>query len=180
MPQPPVDVQAVMLDRLRLYAARNPRFGFLHSDLLAIAALCHGVLPAPRPTERNEGSARSTRRMRERAAALAEDRSEAEKGSACPPEAPSLPSDPADNPPRSNSRPAALQRLRADPKFQLFMPLVAEGLTNRQIGDKLGFTKEHVNGRVRRWLALTEQDGRMGLAAWARRNGALDDTGAGQ
>lgn len=50
MPQPP-DVEAIMLDRLRTYAARHPQFRFMTSDLREIAALCRGAIPAPRPVE---------------------------------------------------------------------------------------------------------------------------------
>lgn len=171
MPTPPPDVEALMLDRLRTYADRNPRFNFLLSDLREIAALCHGAIPRRRPPERGPNGSVPLG-WRERAAILAPSREAAERTPVRPPAAPNHPLGQSDSSEPLSAREKALQSLLAEPAACAILALVAEGLTDPAISEQLGLTKYQVKERVRRWLNATGSHGRRELAAWAERNGA--------
>ena len=69
-----------------------------------------------------------------------------------------------------------LRRLRADPAARAVARLVADGLTNREIGERLGLTVSQAKARVRSWLTATGLDGRELLGVWVTAGG-LDRTG---
>jgi hypothetical protein len=47
-------------------------------------------------------------------------------------------------------------------------------LTNAQIGDRIGLTRDRVKYLVRRWFAASGEMSRTGLAAWGKREGLVD------
>lgn len=71
-----------------------------------------------------------------------------------------------------------LPRLRADPAARAVARLVAEGLTNREIGERLGLTVSQAKARVRSWMDATGLDGRQLLGQWVAAGG-LDRTAVG-
>lgn len=160
---PPPSVEAMMLDRLRKYADRNPRFRFLLSDLREIAAECYAAVPAEPPADR-----RTAMDYRERAMAAA--RKGATKAPVRPPEAP--------NPPRrSATAPRAPRGRRAadsDHRALAVLGLVVEGHRNQAIADVLNMSLTQVKYRVQTWLRASGASTRAGLVAWARRTGVLD------
>lgn len=70
-------------------------------------------------------------------------------------------------------------RLRADPVACAVVRLVAEGLTNREIGERLNLTVSQTKARVRSWLQVTGLDGRTLLGTWVEAGG-LDKAGVGR
>jgi DNA-binding NarL/FixJ family response regulator len=64
-----------------------------------------------------------------------------------------------------------LARLRADPGARAVARLVAEGLTNREIGERLGLTVSQAKARVRSWFEATGLDGRELLGVWVTAGG---------
>jgi len=163
MPKPPPDVEAMMLGKLREYAARNRRFQFLHSDLLEIAAECFSVVPKPRPTEQVQ--VRSSRSMAVKAPAR--------------PSAARNPRPGDSDPPAPRSAPLwGLARLRADATACAALRLVADGATNRDIANQLNLTISQAKHLVSSWSRHTGQAGRAALGTWARRSGVVDDAEA--
>lgn len=69
-----------------------------------------------------------------------------------------------------------LPRLRADPAARAVARLVADGLTNREIGERLGLTLSQAKARVRSWMDATGMDGRELLGQWVVAGG-LDRAG---
>lgn len=72
---------------------------------------------------------------------------------------------------------SALGRLRADPAACAVARLVAEGLTNREIGERLNLTLSQAKARVQAWFEATGLDGRTLLGVWVEAGG-LDRTDA--
>lgn len=160
MPKPEPSIEAMILGKLRNYAARKPQFDFRLSDLQEIAAECASVVPKPRPAEGEPR--RSTRSM-------------AVKAPVRPVAAPNPSSASAEPSAPLSARERAIQRRRTDPTDCAVLALVADGATNRLVAERLGLTIHQVKARVARWSESSQVSGRAALGTWARSSGILND-----
>lgn len=98
----------------------------------------------------------------------------AEAVAACPPGGSGVPTGPVGllGAPAAVQQPlTGLRRLRADPATRAVARLVADGVSNREIGERLGLTIGQAKGRVRAWLEALGFDGRAQLASWVAAGG---------
>jgi hypothetical protein len=128
------------------------------------------ALPKAPPPDGLRRSGRVPSDVYERAMEAAAATAAAGKGPVCPPGGPRALSAGND---RSGPE-IGPQAATDDPRNHDVLRLLVDGLSNRQIGDRLNLTSGQVNHSVRVWLRASGQSTRLGAVAWAHRSGLAD------